>query len=467
MKLKKPIAIICAIMMIITANYSIYSANASRSDWLRGTIGIDSILVSNGGDRFNPVNYAKQCAILKADYVQLYLGQTWGGYFSPNETYKGILHNYYGNDDYYNEKMSTRDIPMELYEALKPYGIKMFLYIPFYPPQTLWNTVFETDSTGYPTVAAQEKWYNVLEEWGNRYGVKLAGWWFDGAGGLDIDFERANIATHAGNPDRVVSYNPGLWYDAFVSKTPLEDYSAGEASFLNIIPSSDKVGGVQLFSYAFLPKWWGAQSLPDYEAKELINYTNTFLKSGGSLMLNVLTDLDGNIQPNYIKLLAKVRDAVKGQNGLAGMIYNVNGNLKNLIINPYWALQKNRYFETFPEDVNIDQHVRNACYNADVLYADNPKATISFDFTGNAIEVLCETKESNGSFDVYIDGVFKQQATTSTTEWKFKQVVYAAEGLSTGKHTIAIRNLTGGVYLDAFTVYKLPAGITLAQVNVQ
>jgi hypothetical protein len=75
--------------------------------------------------------------------------------------------------------------------------------------------------------------------------------------------------------------------------------------------------------------------------------------------------------------------------------------------------------------------------------------------------------ENNGSFDVYIDGVFKQKATTSTTEWKFKQVVYAAEGLSTGKHTITIRNLTGGVYLDAFTVYKLPAGITLAQVNVQ
>jgi 3-methyl-2-oxobutanoate hydroxymethyltransferase len=54
----------------------------------------------------------------------------------------------------------------------------------------------------------------VIQEWSDRYGDKVAGWWFDG--GYDhIKFNEAIAQTYAkavkhGNPNAIVTFNPGV-----------------------------------------------------------------------------------------------------------------------------------------------------------------------------------------------------------------------------------------------------------------
>ena len=74
---------------------------------MKGTIGIDMGFAEF--DRFDPDIFARQCALLDVEYVQIPLGQNRGDYSAPNETCKKILHDFYRNDDFYNEKVSKRD----------------------------------------------------------------------------------------------------------------------------------------------------------------------------------------------------------------------------------------------------------------------------------------------------------------------------------------------------------------------
>jgi len=81
----------------------------------------------------------------------------------------------------------------------------------------------------------------------------------------------------------------------------------------------------------------------------------------------------------------------------------------------------------------------------------------SYSFTGTGLEVLGETYDDEGGFDVYVDG--KQDTSQSFTENTSgdtrlaQQVVYSVQGLSPGPHTVKIVK-TGGTYLtiDGFEV---------------
>ncbi len=82
---------------------------------------------------------------------------------------------------------------------------------------------------------------------------------------------------------------------------------------------------------------------------------------------------------------------------------------------------------------------------------------MSYTFTGTGLEVLAETYDDEGSFDVYVDG--KQDTSQDFTENTSgstrlaQQVVYSVQGLSQGTHTVKIVK-TGGTYLtiDGFEV---------------
>ena len=63
-------------------------------------------------------------------------------------------------------------------------------------------------------LAFAEKWSEVIQEWSDRYGDKVAGWWFDG-GYQHISFNEAIADRYAaavkhGNPKAIVTFNPGV-----------------------------------------------------------------------------------------------------------------------------------------------------------------------------------------------------------------------------------------------------------------
>ena len=62
------------------------------------------------------------------------------------------------------------------------------------------------------------KWAQVIQEWSDRYGAKVAGWWFDG-GYSHVGFKEAVARIYAdaakhGNPQAIVTFNPGVQVDS-------------------------------------------------------------------------------------------------------------------------------------------------------------------------------------------------------------------------------------------------------------
>ena len=86
-------------------------------------------------------------------------------------------------------------------------------------------------------LAFAEKWSEVIQEWSDRYGDKVAGWWFDGGyehiGFNDAIADRYAAAVKHGNPKAIVTFNPGV---KVIRWTKAEDYTAGELN--EPLPSS-------------------------------------------------------------------------------------------------------------------------------------------------------------------------------------------------------------------------------------
>jgi hypothetical protein len=126
-------------------------------------------------------------------------------------------------------RTAERDLVHDWIEALGAYNIKLMLYYhcghsDWRQPDGWWH------ATGYDAKNPQrflDNWSSIASEVGERYGKGLAGWFFDDGCiyyPLDPDFRRLTAAAKAGNPARVVCYNP--WVLPRV--TDFQDYLCGE-----------------------------------------------------------------------------------------------------------------------------------------------------------------------------------------------------------------------------------------------
>jgi hypothetical protein len=195
---------------------------------------------------FDVAALARQLEAVSAKYFVLTLGQNSGYFNPPNATYDRVTGYAPG------ERCSQRDLPLELQRALQSRGIRLMLYLPCQVP----NQDARAQKTfGLPEgkqdqpidLAFARKWAAVIQEWSDRYGDKVAGWWFDG--GYDhIHFNEAiaqvyAVAVKHGNPNAIVTFNPGV---KVVHHTDAEDYTAGELNEpFGTLPSSRSLGGSQ------------------------------------------------------------------------------------------------------------------------------------------------------------------------------------------------------------------------------
>ena len=85
---------------------------------------------------------------------------------------------------------------------------------------------WETDTTKF-----FNNWKSIIAEAGERYGDKLAGWWFDDGTTnyyyRSAPWESLAKAAKAGNPQRLVSFN--AW--EMNNPTRFHDYCTGEACY--------------------------------------------------------------------------------------------------------------------------------------------------------------------------------------------------------------------------------------------
>lgn len=110
-------------------------------------------------------------------------------------------------------------------------------------------------------------------------------------------------------------------------------------------------------------------------------------------------------------------------------------------------------------------------YDDDVQYTQQNGDSFQLDFTGTGVEYLTEKDVSQGQDSVYLDGELVAQVDTSLpagTPRQAQQVVWSADGLTDGAHTLRVVKDSGDyMLLDAITVEQpnllTPDGIGVQQ----
>jgi len=238
-------------------------------------------------DSFNVDALARQLQEAGAGYFVITLGQNSGYFISPNAAYNAITGYAAG------ERCSTRDLPLDLYRALRPRGIRLMLYLPCQTPN---QDARAQKAFGLPQGPQDQpidlefarRWARVIQEWSDRYGDKISGWWFDGAY-EHIHFTEqiaqlyAKAAKH-GNPRAIVTFNPGV---RVIHYTQAEDYTAGELNEpFGLIPTSRWLNGSQWHALTFVGTMWGRRDTR-YTGQQWAQWVAAVTEKGGAVTLDM------------------------------------------------------------------------------------------------------------------------------------------------------------------------------------
>lgn len=246
---------------------------------------------------FNVEALARQLDSAGARYFVITLGQNSGYFISPNATYDR------GTGYKAGERCASRDLPLDLQRALQPRGIRLMLYLPCQvpnqdaPAQRAFGLA-EGKRDQPIDLAFATKWAAVIQEWADRYGDKVAGWWFDG--GYDhIKFNEAIARVYAaavkhGTPNSIVTFNPGV---KVVRHTQAEDYTAGELNEpFDLVPASRWLEGSQWHALTYLGSNWGQRDTR-HPTEKWAEWVRTVISKGGVVTLDMGPNWDGKQSP--------------------------------------------------------------------------------------------------------------------------------------------------------------------------
>ena len=263
----------------------------------------DAAALSKVND-FDVQGLAGQLETIGAKYFVITLGQNSGYFLSPNGVYDKVTGYAAG------ERCSRRDLPLDLYHALAPRGIKLMLYLPCQTPnedpRAQKAFALPEGKKDQPIdLAFAGKWSQVIQEWADRYGDKVAGWWFDGAFGR-VKFAPAiaqvySAAVRHGNPHGLAAYNPGVMvadgHNAVIRYDDADDYTAGELNDpFAALPSSRWLGGAQWHALTFIGSTWGDRSVrhPD---ERWTAWVSAVAAHGGAVTLDMGPNWDPTAGP--------------------------------------------------------------------------------------------------------------------------------------------------------------------------
>ena len=280
------------------------SARNPNTDWLRDShYGVLMHFLPHEAisfalaDQFDVDGLATQLESIGARYLVFTLGQYSGYYNAPNGAYDNTVGAAPG------ERCAKRDLPLDLHRALAPKGIKLVLYLPC---QVGFGDARAQAAFGLPqgkqeqpfTAEAVEKWAAVIQEWSDRYGDKVSGWWFDGGYphlGFDdtMAWAYADAAKH-GNPKAIVSYSTALGTSRALEAA---DFTAGETEDpFHELPSSRWQEGAQWHVLTYLGTRWAARDTR-FRTEQWVDWAAKVVAKEGVFTLDMGPNYDPNAGP--------------------------------------------------------------------------------------------------------------------------------------------------------------------------
>ena len=222
----------------------------------------------------------------------------------------------------------SRDLVGDLANALNRRNIKLELY--FHPghDDTPWwqRTHFSEDKSAY-----FRQWCAIVSSIGNRYGKRLAGFWFDDAAFTYYPFNppwgQMTAAARAGNPERVIAYNSWIlprlneFYDVFAGENAFWETKYEDLEFLPVGGTGRYTDGPQKGLLAEITVLingdWGHFKQnepigpPRLSADAILPMLKDALSRKEVPLLDAEVYQDGTISPETLQLFQAIRHAIK------------------------------------------------------------------------------------------------------------------------------------------------------------
>ena len=218
------------------------------------------------------------------------------------------------------EAASERDLINDLYNAINPFDIDLYLYYtgdgPFRDPIAgpAFGFVEPRKNVSRDFVV---KWASVLCEYCERYGDKVKGWWIDGCYVDLFNYDEDKLKIYKdvirdSNRNAIVAFNNGIkkrvsYYSAY------DDFLAGEMNDFVDIPDSRFINGKQWHTLAPLgvsPDGleWNAWCKPGVKRSGgyIRDYVRKVNERGGVVTIDVCLRRDGSIPKEQIDVLKEI-----------------------------------------------------------------------------------------------------------------------------------------------------------------
>lgn len=249
-----------------------------------------------------------------AGYYMITVNQATKYMCAPNATFDKIIGAKPG------EACSLRDLPADIHKSLSKYGIDLFLYMcsngPWLEKELDGNVIFLDNPRRHVDDAFVENWAAVMQEYSERYGDKVKGWWIDSCyksvGFNDEHLKIFHKALKSGNPDALIAFNV-RGTTRYGRGCSLEEYVCGELNDFDKLPIDRYADGAQghiLAPLGILPDWagGGAWAFPGCcRSKEhMLNYIRRANEIGVPVSVDIVVYRDGSFQDEQQELLTYV-----------------------------------------------------------------------------------------------------------------------------------------------------------------
>lgn len=362
----------------------------------------------------------------------------------------------------HSDLTTDRDLFGEIATALDFEGIDFYLYYHTGQDSHLgynstqwwqaqnWPDSYRSSGTGNRDTFFNN-WMSVVRDVGERYGELLDGWFFDDGGVVyyPAPFEQLGAAAKAGNPNRLISYNP--WVAAHVSD--FEDVSFGEECKVEGAPIGGNgiltsTGDKGVYGHCMHPmeNTWGV-----YHENQVIGSSRYTVDSAYASVLdhidrrspvsfNMMMHEDGSVSPESLAVLQGLKTRIEEGSPCGFSCDELNDTDPKITKLGSWNVATNRNAGDFNDDVSWTQN------NGD---------SVILNFNGSGIKVFMPTSGGQGDFEVYLDGVSKGVFSAYSSGYNPIVNVYAIEGLDNSSHTITLTKRSGTyMQLDKFEVYN-------------